>query len=271
MRSAANRTVLVTGATDGLGLAVARRLAAEGAVVLVHGRDPEKLERTITELRADGATEPHGYLADLSALDQVRELARNVAADRESLDVLVNNAGIALGERATNDADHELVFAVNYLSHFLLTVELLPPLRAGERSRIVNVSSLGQAPIDFDDVMLERGWTGSRSYSQSKLAQILFTIELAERLGDSPTVTALHPATYMDTNMVRQSGRQPLSTVNEGMEATVRLAIGDEVEGLTGAFFNGSEEAGAEAQAYDPEARRRLWQLSEELTGAKGP
>ncbi len=237
--------------------------------MLVHGRDPVKLARTLASVRARGAADPQGYLADLASLDQVRALATDVAAATDHLDVLVNNAGISLGERATSEDGHELAFAVNYLSHFLLTLELLPLLRAGERPRIVNVSSLGQAAIDFDDVMLEQGWTRGRSYSQSKLAQILFTVELAERLGAEPTVTALHPATYMDTNMVRDSGNRPLSTVDEGMRATVRLAVDDDVEGVTGAFFDGTEESAADPQAADADARRRLWELSEQLTGAK--
>ena len=135
---------------------------------------------------------------------------------------------------------------------------------------MVNVASIGQQAIDFDDVMLERDYSASRSYSQSKLAQIMFTIELAERLGpDAPvTANALHPATLMDTKMVRAFGSQVLSTVAEGVEATVRLAAGDELDGVTGRYFEGLEEATAE-QAYDADARRHLWELSEELTGAR--
>ena len=116
--------------------------------------------------------------------------------------------------------------------------------------------------------MLERGYSTSRSYSQSKLAQIMFTFSLAERLGSSPTATALHPATWMDTKMVREMGTRPISSVTEGMEATLRLACGDDLEGITGEYFNGIEAARADPQAYDAEARRRLWELSAELTGA---
>jgi NAD(P)-dependent dehydrogenase (short-subunit alcohol dehydrogenase family) len=266
----AELTVLITGSTDGLGLALARRLADDGARVLVHGRDRAKLDRVVGEL-SGGGHEPRGYLADLSSLDQVRGLAREVAADHESLDVLVNNAGIVTADgRKTSEDGFELVFAVNYLAHFLLTIELLDRLRAAERSRIVNVASIGQRAIDFDDVMLERDWDPARSYSQSKLAQILFTFELAERLGPGagPIVNALHPATFMETKMVTEIGRTPISTVEQGMEATLRLAVGADVEGVTGKYFDGLEEASADPQAYDADARRRLWELSEELTGS---
>jgi NAD(P)-dependent dehydrogenase (short-subunit alcohol dehydrogenase family) len=179
--------------------------------------------------------------------------------------VLVNNAGLGrLPERQESADGHELVFAVNYLSHFLLTALLLPIVGG----RIVNVSSIGQAQIDFSDVMLERSWEPSRAYAQSKLAQVLFTFELAERLGgDGPTVNALHPATLMDTNMVRQAFGRVMSSVEDGVEATARLAADPDLDGVTGRYFDGTSESRANEQAYDPEARRRLWELSEELTG----
>ncbi len=266
MPTAPHHTVLVTGATDGLGLEVARRLAASGVRVLAHGRDERKLARVVDELGEN----TEGYLADLSSLDEARTLARRVATEHTELDILVNNAGVATRERATSADGHELVFAVNHLSHFLITLELLGVLRETPGSRIVNVSSLGQAPIDFDDVMLTNGsWSPGRSYSQSKLAQILFTIELAERLpqGKSPSVNALHPSTYMDTNMVREMGTTPISTVDKGAEATLRLAVSDDVDGVTGRFYDVLAEATPDPQAADAEARERLWNLSAELTG----
>jgi NAD(P)-dependent dehydrogenase (short-subunit alcohol dehydrogenase family) len=267
MPTAPHHTALVTGATDGLGLEVARRLAASGTTVLVHGRNEEKLGRVVSEL----GDKAEAYLADLSSLAEARTLAEKVAAEHTDLDILINNAGVATMERQTSADGYELDFAVNYLSHFLITLELLPLLRETPDSRIVNVSSIGQAPVDFDDVMLEHdgSWSAGRAYSQSKLAQILFTIELAERLpsGESPTVTALHPSTYMDTNMVRGMGTTPISTVAEGAEATLRLAVGDDVNGVTGRFYDVRDEADADPQADDAEARSRLWALSAELTG----
>src|SRR5262249_39872411 len=183
-----------------------------------------------------------------------------------------HNAGIgsggSAGRRETSQDGHELRFAVNYLAGFLLTRVLLPLLMLGEPARIVNVSSLGQHAIDFDDVMLTGGYSGSRAYAQSKLAQIMFTFDLAREL-DPATVTAncLHPATYMATTMVRQSGVTPISTVEEGAQAILNLAVADELDGHSGEFYNGLRPSKANPQAYDDTARERLRMLSLQLTG----
>ena len=141
-------------------------------------------------------------------------------------------------------------------------------LKAGAPSRIVNVASLGQHPIDFDDVMITKNYGGSRAYAQSKLSQIMFTIDLAEELrGSGVTVNSLHPATYMNTTMVRAGGITPMSTVEQGGAAILHLVTGDDVAGKSGLFFNGMHEAKANPQAYDAEARQRLRKLSLQLTG----
>ena len=270
MRDAAQATVLVTGATDGLGRRVARELAGMGATVLLHGRNPERLEATLEELRGETGSEKLGsYLADLSSLGEVRGLAERVLSEQDRLDVLVNNAGIISRGREESGDGHELTFAVNYLSHFLLTGLLLPLLRESAPARVVNVASAGQSPIDFDDPMLERGYDAMRAYSQSKLAQVMFTFELAGRLsGIGVTVNALHPASLMDTKMVHDTFGYTMSTVEEGAEAVVRLAASPELEGVTGRYFDGTREGRANRQAYDLQARRRLWALSEELCGS---
>ena len=168
-------------------------------------------------------------------------------------------SGGPAGKRALSVDGFELRFAVNYLAGFLLTRLLLPKILASTPSRIVNVASLGQAPIDFDDVMITRGYTGTRAYSQSKLAQIMFTIDLPEELADrSVTVNSLHPATYMNTTMVRQSGTTPISTVEEGADAIMNLILSPELEGRGGLFFDRQRQARAQAQAYDEAARARL-------------
>ena len=269
MRDAAEATILVTGATDGLGKRVARELAAKGTTVLVHGRSPERLEATLEELRGQTSSQKVGsYLADLSSLAAVRDLADRILSEYDRLDVLVNNAGIIVQERKESEDGYELTFAVNYLSHFLLTSLLLPLLKDSAPARVVNVASAGQSPIDFDDPMLERGYDAMRAYSQSKLAQIMFTFELAERLsGTGVSVNALHPASLMDTKMVQDTFGYTMSTVEEGSEAVVRLAVSPELEGVTGRYFDGTREARADGQAYDKEARQRLWELSEELCG----
>jgi NAD(P)-dependent dehydrogenase (short-subunit alcohol dehydrogenase family) len=174
-------------------------------------------------------------------------------------------------QRQTSADGHELRFAVNYLSGFLLAHLLLPLLKAAAPSRVVNVASLGQQPIDFDDVMITENYSGSRAYAQSKLAQIMFTIDLAEELkGTGVTVNSLHPATYMNTTMVRAGGITPVSTVEEGGGAILHLATGDDVADRSGLFFNGMREARANPQACDKAARRRLRKLSLELTGLAG-
>ena len=267
VRDAAHATVLVTGATDGLGKRVARELAAKGAAVLLHGRSSKRLEATLEELRGQtGSTKLDSYLADLSSLREVRGLAEQVLSEHERLDVLVNNAGVISPEREVSEDGFELTFAVNHLSHFLLTRLLLPLLRGSAPARIVNVASAGQSSIDFKDPMLEQRYDAMRAYTRSKLAQVMFTFELAERLQDAGvSVNALHPASLMDTKMVHETFGYTMSTVEEGAAAVVRLAASPEVEGVTGRYFDGTREARANRQAYDPEARKRLWALSEEL------
>jgi len=266
-----DKTVLVTGSTDGVGRLVARRLADGGARVLIHGRDRARGEQLLDEIRAAKRGLAAFLPADLSSLAEVRRLAGAVRRDYDRLDILINNAGIgsagSAGKRETSQDGHELRFAVNYLAGFLLTRVLLPLLLLGKPARIVNVASLGQHPIDFDDVMLTRGYSGSRAYAQSKLAQIMFTFDLAREL-DPATVTAncLHPATYMATTMVRQSGVAPVSTVEEGAQAILNLAVADELAGRSGEFYNGLRPSKANPQAYDATARERLRLLSLRLT-----
>ena len=275
MRPLDEQTILITGSTDGLGLATAERLARRGAEVLVHGRSEQKLERALAKLGADRGARVRGFLADLSSLERVRSLARDVARSADRIDVLVNNAGVAVmdGRRESQDG-FELTFAVNYLSHFLLTAELLPLVRRSAPARIVNVASIGQAEVDLEDLMAEaREYDGFLAYRQSKLAQVMFTFELAERLReggvDDLTVNALHPATLMDTQMVRGSFGRAMNEVDEGAEALTRLVADPELDGVSGRYFDQLEEGAPHEQAHDADTRRRLWALSEELVGER--
>ncbi|HXH81429.1 MAG TPA: SDR family NAD(P)-dependent oxidoreductase [Candidatus Tectomicrobia bacterium] len=264
----AGRVILITGSTDGLGREVARRAAARGADVIVHGRNRERGEALVAEIARSGTGSARFYPADLASLDEVRRFAGAVLRDYRRLDVLVNNAGIWLsdGRRQVSADGYELHFAVNYLSHFLLTHLLLPRLIESAPSRIVNVASGSQSPIDFDDVMLERPGRASRGYGQSKLAQVMFTFDLARELRDRDvTVVALHPATMMDTTMVRKSGLPPQSSVDEGAGAVMHLVASPGVQ--TGLFYNGTTPWRANMQAYDAAARARLRALSLRLTG----
>jgi NAD(P)-dependent dehydrogenase (short-subunit alcohol dehydrogenase family) len=267
------KTILVTGSTDGVGRYVAERLGADGARVLVHGRNRARGEEVVGRIGKGGGAAV--FLdADLASLAEVRKLAHAVRRETDGLDVLLNNAGIGTaGEGREVSADgFELRFGVNYLAGFLLTRLLLPLIEKRALARIVNVASAGQQAIDFDDVMLTRGYSGVRAYCQSKLAQILFTFDLAEELrGRRVTVNALHPATYMDTTMVRKSGARPISTVEQGGEAILRLVASPELDGRSGLYFSGLREQRADSQAYDPAARRRLRTLSFELVGLADP
>ena len=267
------KTALVTGSTDGVGRYVAERLAAEGARVIIHGRD-----RTRGEAVADRITQQDGdarlLIADLASLAEVRSFAEAVRREADSLDALVNNAGIGTsGARRELSADgFELRFAVNYLAGFLLTRLLLPMLESRAPSRIVNVASAGQQAIDFADVMLTRGYSGARAYRQSKLAQIMFTFDLAEELvGRNVAVNCLHPATFMDTTMVRLSGVQPISTVEEGGAAILQLVTSPSLERRSGLYFSGTRESRPDPQAFDADARRKLRALSFDLASLADP
>jgi NAD(P)-dependent dehydrogenase (short-subunit alcohol dehydrogenase family) len=266
------RTIVITGATDGLGKGLASELASRAGRLILHGRDEEKGQALLDELEPQATAELAWRRAHLSSLDEVRGLADSLG-EEERIDALVNNAGIGTagpgdGGREESADGYELRFAVNYLAPFLLTRRLLPLLRSSAPSRIVNVSSAGQAPIDFDDVMLERAYNGVQAYCQSKLALVMFTFDLAEELeGSGVTANCLHPGTYMPTNMVRQAGVDPVTPLEEGVAATLRLVSSPEVEGTNGHYFNGISESAPHPQAEDPEARRRLRELSEELTG----
>lgn len=262
--------VLVTGSTGGLGREVARRLASDGAHVIVHGRNVERGEALVDEIEAEGSGSARFIPADLASFQAVRELAETVRQEYDRLDVLVNNAGIWLGDERRTSADgHELHFQVNYLSGFLLTRMLLPLLQESAPARIVQVASVAQRPIDFGDVMLERDYDPSAAYAQSKLAQVLFTKDLAEEVeGSGVLALSLHPATLMDTDMVLERDIRPRATVEEGAEAVLNLVRSPGVE--NGAYYRGLEPAEPHEQAFDREARERLRRLSCELTGAPG-
>jgi NAD(P)-dependent dehydrogenase (short-subunit alcohol dehydrogenase family) len=274
MADGKGRTALISGATDGVGRVVACALAQQGWRMLVHGRDRPRGEALAREIEQAGGSATF-LAADLASLAEVRRLADAVKQQTGRLDLLINNAGIgSVGSapgRQTSADGHELRFAVNYLAGFLLTHLLLPLLKASAPARIVNVASAGQQAIDFSDVMLTRGYSGGGAYRQSKLAQILFTIDLAQELeGSGVIANALHPSTYMNTTMVRQSGTTPISTVEDGAAAILQLAVSPALDGRSGLYFNVLREARADSQAYDAEARRRLRALSLKLVGLEG-
>ncbi len=266
------RTVLITGSTDGLGREVARSLVAMGDRVILHGRSVERGNALAAELNALKPGSARFYAADFASLAAVRDLAAAVSADYQHLDVLINNAGIVLANnpaRQLSAEGYELHFQVNYLAGFVLSERLLPLLEKGQGARIINVASLSAAPLEFDNLMLEQGYSPGRAYGQSKLAQVMYTMDLCEELlPRNIAVYSLHPATYMDTSMVLSLGLTPRSSVMDGRDAVLQLVNSNEV--VNGAFYNGLELAEPNEQAYDEAVRDQLWKVSKQLTGSAG-
>ena len=268
--ASAAKVILITGSTDGLGREVALRLGAAGAHVIVHGRNRERGMAVVDEITKGGKGSAAFFPADLASLANVRALADTILKRYPRIDVLINNAGVWLreGPRQTSADGYEMTFAVNYLAGYLLTRQLMPRLMASTPARIINVASQSQSPLDLDDVLQEKTYIGQRAYSQSKLAQVMFTIDLARELqGTGVAVVALHPASMMDTHLVEAAGMQPRSTVDEGAVALINLVTRPTL--VSGMFYNGLRESRAHPQAYDETARARLRAISDSLIARK--
>ncbi|MBV8585764.1 MAG: SDR family NAD(P)-dependent oxidoreductase [Verrucomicrobia bacterium] len=265
------QTILLTGTTSGLGRELAKALASRGATVLLHGRDERAGKEIMTEIKHQtGNDKLRFYKADLASLREAMALARQITGECQRLDTLVNNAAAGFGrdvsKREESHDGYELRFAVNYLAPYVLTENLLPLLTASAPARIVNVASVGQAPLDFGDLMLTRDYSGVTAYRKSKVAMIAWTFDLAERLSESGvTVNALHPASLMPTKMVLEAGWNVMSSVEEGVAATLRLIVAPELDGVTGEFFDGLRPAKAIPQAYDKKMREELARVTGEL------
>jgi NAD(P)-dependent dehydrogenase (short-subunit alcohol dehydrogenase family) len=270
MRPLDEQTVLITGATGGLGRALVHRAAGHGATVVAHGRDERRLRDLALEVEEATGTSIDTVAADLADLREVDRLADSVLDTYDRLDVLVNNAGVGFGvpdgPREVSVDGIELRFAVNHLAAYRLAGRLAKLLEVSAPSRIVQVASAGQLALDPDDPLTEHGWDGVTAYRRAKLAQVMATYDLAADLvGTGVTVNALHPATFMDTAMVRDSGVSPTSTVEEGLEATWRLVADPDLEGVSGRYFDGTREGTTDPQADDPAARAWVRALSDRL------
>jgi retinol dehydrogenase-14 len=271
--SESGKTILVTGATDGIGRAAARRLGEAGARVLVHGRTPEKARATADALAKETGGVFESVAGDFARLGEVRALAAEVVRLAPRLDVLVNNAGIFTRTRALSEDGFELTLAVNHLAPFALTHLALPSLLtagAAGGARVVNVSSMvhQSARIDFEDLDRERGFDGYAAYGTSKLMNVLFTYELARRLeGRGVTVNAMHPG-VIGTKLLRKGfGSMGGDDVDEGAAAEVKLAADPQLKGVTARYFNQTEESRSSRASHDAELQRRVYELSLERTG----
>jgi NAD(P)-dependent dehydrogenase (short-subunit alcohol dehydrogenase family) len=283
MSAMAGKTVLVTGGTGGIGLATAAGLAGLGARVGIVGRDQARAEAAAARLRAVGG-DISVFTADVSSQGHVRRLADEVKAAFPRLDVLVNNVGGYWASRHVTEDGFERTFAVNHLAPFLLTNLLLDRLLSSAPARVVTVSSGAQAMgrIDFENLNGEHGYNGQRAYNQSKLANVMFTFELARRLeGTGVTATVLHPGVVRTSFGREDSGRwmrlmlpiaRPfMKSPEQGAATSIHLASAREVEGATGQYFANSKPRAASRAAYDTAAAARLWDISAELVGIASP
>lgn len=274
------KVCLVTGATNGIGKAAALELAKMGATVVVAGRNPEKTERVVNELREQSRNENvNKAIADLSSMEDVRELAAQFRERYDRLDVLVNNAGMIYPDRRTTEDGYEMTFALNHLSNFLLTNLLLDMLQASAPSRMIVVSSGAHemTGMNFDDIQMENGYNGWTAYGQSKLANVMFAYALARRLeGTGVTANAMHPG-LVSTGFGREMGvlfklLAPLLKIfakspEKGADTLVYLASSPKVEGVTGKYFQDREPKRTSAASYDEDAQERLWEISAAMVG----
>lgn len=263
-----DKLVLVTGSTDGIGKQTALDLAGMGANVLIHGRDEERCKQTLSALqKATGRNDYDYFVSDFSSLKNVKKLADELIEKYDKLDVLINNVGVYMKDRILSDDGYEMTFAVNHLAPFLLTNELIPLIKKSNYARIVNVSSTThhQGDLDFDDLMYEKSYEGYRAYCRSKLANILFTNELSERLKDTHlTANSLHPGA-INTKLLHAAFNMQGASVKKGAETSVYLASSEKAANITGKYFENKKMTEPSSKAKDKTLQKELWEVSEKL------
>jgi len=262
-----DKTILITGSTDGIGKQTALELAEMGATVLLHGRNSGRAAKVLKEIKkATGNDRIEVLIADLASLTQVRNLAEQVRKKHDRLDVLINNAGVYETRHGISEDGFEMTFAVNHLAPFLLTLLLLDLIKNSAPSRIINVSSQVHASsIDLDNLQAEKHYSAYEAYSLSKLCNVLFTYELAERLkGTGITVNCLHPG-VIDTKLLKAGWGMGGSPVTQGAKTSVYLATAPELSTVNGKYFVNMKPTKSSRISYDAETRKRLWRISERL------
>ncbi|TXI45475.1 MAG: SDR family NAD(P)-dependent oxidoreductase [Lysobacter sp.] len=267
MTGARDTVVLITGATDGIGRATARALAAHGATVLVHGRDARRVAETVAEAETAGAAAARGYVADFESLAAVRTMSARILAEEPRLDVLINNAGVGILDTRHETVDGcERVFQVNFLAGHALTRGLIERLAERPGGRVVDVASAGQWPLDLDDPQSARDWHGAFAYGRSKLAQVAACLALAER---EPRVAfnALHPGSLLPTKL-RPPMLAPVDTLDTAVDAILHAAIDPSMAGVTGRYYDKREPIEPHAQALDSAFRERLLRIAGGLIAA---
>lgn len=265
------KVALLTGATDGMGRVVAPKLGKAGFQVVAHGRDAARGKALVDEIKSAGGSAEF-MACDLASLKDIRRFAAEVNKKFDKIHLLINNAGIGTGPhqnlREVTVDGIETRFAINYLSIFLLTRLVLDKVIAAAPSRIVNVASDGQMEINFDNLQLEHNYSGEEAYCRAKVAEIMFTWDLAEELRDKGvTVNTMHPGSYMDTTMVRHLNRPPVESLDMGANYLFELATHEKFDGHTGRYINRGVDMPAHKQTYDLEARAKLREISKKLAG----
>ena len=264
------KIVLITGATDGIGKQTAFELAHLGATVLLHGRNPKRLIDAMNDCRKK-VTHPKldFFNADFSSLNAIRKMVVDLKQKYDRLDVLINNAGVFMKTRELSHDGYEMTFAVNHLAHFFLTHLCLPLLKASPSARVITVSSIAhmRATLDFENLQGEKKFDGYDAYSRSKLANVLFAVELAERMkGSKLTSNALHPG-VITTKLLEAGFAMKGASLEEGAETSVYLASSPEVEGVTGKYFVKKRPQPYNPIADNAELRKRFWEHSCRLVG----
>ncbi|MFX1500006.1 MAG: SDR family oxidoreductase [Promethearchaeota archaeon] len=264
-----DKIILITGSTDGIGYQSAIELVKSGYHIIVHGRNQEKAELTLNQIeKVTNKNNLSAIFADLGSFNQIKEMVNDINDRYNRLDVLINNAGVYRPERNVTQEGLEETFAINYVAPFLLTNLLINKLKKGIPSRIVNVASRIQSNhFDFDDLLMERGYTGMKAYARSKTALILFTYFLSEKMKNTGiTINSLHPG-WINTKLSRSGNGSGGAPLLEGAKTLIYAATAPELENISGRYFKNNHPTPSKDITYNKDIQKKLWKITEELVG----